>query len=49
MTYKVLLCLLWELTTPVLVERRLAEDLCFELIVIRIIISISTNIQIADC
>ena len=49
MKYKVLLCLLWELTTPVPVERRLADDLCFELIVIRIIISISTQLQIADC
>ena len=34
MKYKVLLCLLWELTTPVPVERRLADDLCFALILI---------------
>ena len=27
MKYKVLLCLLWELTTPVPVEGRLADDL----------------------
>ena len=32
MKYKVLLCLLWELTTPVPMEGRLADDLCFQFI-----------------